>query len=512
MKVVEMKGIVKQYPLVRAVDNVNFSLEKGEIHSLLGENGAGKSTLMKILFGMCRPDEGEILVKDKKVEMKSPRDAIDLGIGMVHQHFMLTPVMTVAENVVIGVEPGNGAFFDFKTAVSKVDELIQRYNLNISARDRVENLSVGEQQRVEILKSIYRGAEILILDEPTAVLTPQEVQELFKIMRELKAAGKSIIIITHKLKETLAIADRVSVLRDGAMIQFGMSLEKATSNVLAKLMVGRDVALEIVRRSKSIGEIGFQIKNLNLSHKGKKVLKDINLNVHKGQILGIAGIEGNGQTEFIEVLTGLRTPDTLTLLKDGKEIKGSARDFIHNKIGHIPEDRMTRGLISDMSITENIILGYHKKEEFSSRGIFKGSAIVEYSKEKSQEYNIKTPGVSAKCSSLSGGNQQKVVVARVFSQNPDVIIVAQPTRGVDIGAMEYIHNKLLDLRDEGKCIILISADLDEVRSLSDSIAVMYDGRIVVQANPDTLDETQLGLYMTGSVSIEGGKQDEKALV
>lgn len=503
MNVVEMNEIVKQYPLVRAVDKVTFALKKGEIHSLLGENGAGKSTLMKILYGMCKPDQGEILINGKEVKIKNPRQAIELGIGMVHQHFMLTPVMTVAENVVVGMEPGKGGFFDFKTAVLKVDEMIQKYGFNISASEKVESLSVGEQQRVEILKAIYRGADILILDEPTAVLTPQEVDELFKIMRDLKSAGKSIIIITHKLKETMAIADRVSVLRDGAMIQSGLTTENTTPHDLAKLMVGRDVELGIVRRSENMGEKSFEIKDLNLSHKGKAILSDINLTIHKGEILGIAGIEGNGQSEFIEVLTGLRTPDTMTLLKDGKEIKGEAGEFIANKIGHIPEDRMTRGLVMEMSIADNIILGYHKKEQFARKGIFKSSSVIDYAKKKSEEFNVKAPNVYEKCGALSGGNQQKVVIARVFSQDPDVIIVAQPTRGVDIGAMEYIHTRLLDLRDEGKAIILISADLDEVRCLSDKLAVMYGGRIVAQAHPDELDEVQLGLLMTGSINGGG---------
>lgn len=511
MNVVEMKEIVKQYPLVRAVDNVNFTLKKGEIHSLLGENGAGKSTLMKILYGMCKPDEGKISINCKEVKIKNPRQAIELGIGMVHQHFMLTPVMTVAENVVVGMEPGKRGFFDYKKAILKVNQMIQRYSLNISASEKVENLSVGEQQRVEILKAIYRGADILILDEPTAVLTPQEAQELFKIMRELKDKGKSIIIITHKLKETMAIADSISVLRDGVMIESGISNENTTPESLAKLMVGRDVDLGIVRRSENIGEKSYEIKNLNLSGKDKTVLSDINLDIHKGEILGIAGIEGNGQSEFIEVLTGLRTPDTITLLKDGKEINGTAGDFIANKIGHIPEDRMTRGLVMEMSIAENIILGYHKKEEFSKKGILKINEVLDYAKEKMKEYNIKAPNAHEKCGALSGGNQQKLVIARVFSQNPDVIIVAQPTRGVDIGAMEYIHNKLLDLRDEGKAIILISADLDEVRCLSDRLCVMYDGKIVAKGHPDEMDEVQLGLLMTGSIKGKGDIIHEKTL-
>ncbi len=499
MNAVEMNGIVKQYPLIRAIDDVTFSLKRGEIHSLLGENGAGKSTLMKILYGMCKPDKGEIFINGKKTEIKNPRKAIELGIGMVHQHFMLAPVMTVAENIVIGSEPCRGLFFDKKAAVSQIDQMIKKYGFNIKASEKVANLSVGEQQRVEILKALYRGADILILDEPTAVLTPQEVSELFVIMRELKNAGKSIIIITHKLKETLEIADSISVLRDGKMIATGLPVANSTVDDLAKLMVGRDVELGIVRRSKNIGQECFQIRNLNLSSNGKKILKDINLTLHKGEILGIAGIEGNGQTELIEVLTGLTVPDTMCIEKDGKEIKGNAADFIANKIGHIPEDRMTRGLVMEMSIADNVILGYHKKDCFSKRGLFSKTSVDKFSSQKLEEYRIKAPNIFEKCGSLSGGNQQKVVIARVFSQNPDVIIVAQPTRGVDIGAMEYIHTKLLDLRDEGKAIILFSADLDEVRCLSDKLAVIYDGKIVSQTKADELNETQLGLLMTGSI-------------
>lgn len=498
MNAVEMKGIVKQYPLVCAVDHVDFSIKKGEIHSLLGENGAGKSTLMKMLYGMTIPDEGEISINGAKTEIKRPAQAIAQGIGMVHQHFMLTPVMTVSENIVVGSEPAKGIFFDQKKAVELVDEMICRYGFNISASEKVSRLSVGEQQRVEILKALYRGADILILDEPTAVLTPQEVDELFKIMRELKKAGKSIVIITHKLKETMEIADRISVLRDGKMVQSGLTIENTTVNDLAQMMVGRNVNLAIVRRSEQVGEPYFELEHLNLTERGTKLLTDVSLTVHKGEILGIAGIEGNGQTELIEVLTGLRTPDTMKLTKGGQPLTGNAGQFLKSRVGHIPEDRMTRGLVMELPIESNVILGYHKKPEFAAHGIFKGAAVHRYAEEKAKDYNIKAPNVQEKCGALSGGNQQKVVIARVFSQDPEVIIVAQPTRGVDVGAQEYIHNKLLDLRDEGKSIILVSADLDEVRCLSDRLAVMYGGKIVAEAKPDDLSETELGLLMTGA--------------
>ena len=502
MNAVEMHGIVKQYPLVRALDNVNFEVEKGEIHSILGENGAGKSTLMNVLYGMTTCDEGEILIDGKKVSIKHPSQAIALGIGMVHQHFMLTPVMTVTENIIVGSEPVKGPFVDYKAASKRVAEMIEEYHFGIDANARVQTLSVGQQQRVEILKALYRGANILILDEPTAVLTPQEVEELFVVLRDLKAAGKSIIIITHKLKETQEIADRVSVLRAGVMIDSGLPVAGCSINDLALMMVGRKVDLSFTRHRDDPGEVAFEVKDLNLTIQGVPVLKDLALKVRKRQILGIAGIEGNGQTELIEVLTGLRKPDSMTLLKDGAPLSGNAAHFLAAGVGHIPEDRLKRGLVTPLSIEDNIILGYHKLNKFANRGIRKAGAIHSFAEEKVEEFNVKTPNVLEKCSSLSGGNQQKVIIARVFSQDPDVLIAAQPTRGVDVGAQEFIHSRLLDLRDQGKAIILISADLDEVRRLSDRVAVIYDGRIVAESNHDEWDEMELGLLMTGGK--EGG--------
>ena len=487
-----MRGIVKQYPLVRAIDGADFTVEQGEIHSLLGENGAGKSTLMKILYGMTTPTAGEVRVFGKPVAITRPAQAIALGIGMVHQHFMLTPVMTVAENVVIGSEPVRGVFFDRKKAEAQVAAMIDEYNFHISATAKVETLSVGEQQRVEILKALYRGADLLILDEPTAVLTPQEVEDLFRVMRQLKAAGKSIIIITHKLKETMEIADRVSVLRQGKMIESGVPVAGTTMNELAQMMVGRDVELSVTRRAEQVGEENFSVRGLSLTERGVPILRDVCLSLRKGEILGIAGIEGNGQTELIEVLTGLRRPDHMELFKDGKPLSGNAAAFLAAGVGHVPEDRMTRGLVLEMSIEDNLILGYHRR-----RGLRLASAIRRFAEQERTEFAIKAPNVQERCSALSGGNQQKVVIARVFSENPDVIIVAQPTRGVDVGAMEYIHHRLLDLRDGGKSILLISADLDEVRSLSDRLAVIYGGRIVAEGKPDTWSDMEIGLLMTG---------------
>lgn len=492
-----MRGIVKQYPLVRAIDGADFTVEQGEIHSLLGENGAGKSTLMKILYGMTTPTAGEVRVFGKPVAITRPAQAIALGIGMVHQHFMLTPVMTVAENVVIGSEPVRGVFFDRKKAEAQVAAMIDEYNFHISATAKVETLSVGEQQRVEILKALYRGADLLILDEPTAVLTPQEVEDLFRVMRQLKAAGKSIIIITHKLKETMEIADRVSVLRQGKMIESGVPVAGTTMNELAQMMVGRDVELSVTRRAEQVGEENFSVRGLSLTERGVPLLRDVCLSLCKGEILGIAGIEGNGQTELIEVLTGLRRPDHMELFKDGKPLSGNAAAFLAAGVGHVPEDRMTRGLVLEMSIEDNLILGYHRRPAFARRGLRLASAIRRFAEQERTEFAIKAPNVQERCSALSGGNQQKVVIARVFSENPDVIIVAQPTRGVDVGAMEYIHHRLLDLRDGGKSILLISADLDEVRSLSDRLAVIYGGRIVAEGKPDTWSDMEIGLLMTG---------------
>ena len=492
-----MRGIVKQYPLVRAIDGADFTVEQGEIHSLLGENGAGKSTLMKILYGMTTPTAGEVRVFGKPVAITRPAQAIALGIGMVHQHFMLTPVMTVAENVVIGSEPVRGVFFDRKKAEAQVAAMIDEYNFHISATAKVETLSVGEQQRVEILKALYRGADLLILDEPTAVLTPQEVEDLFRVMRQLKAAGKSIIIITHKLKETMEIADRVSVLRQGKMIESGVPVAGTTMNELAQMMVGRDVELSVTRRAEQVGEENFSVRGLSLTERGVPILRDVCLSLRKGEILGIAGIEGNGQTELIEVLTGLRRPDHMELFKDGKPLSGNAAAFLAAGVGHVPEDRMTRGLVLEMSIEDNLILGSPRPPAFARRGLRLASAIRRFAEQERTEFAIKAPNVQERCSALSGGNQQKVVIARVFSENPDVIIVAQPTRGVDVGAMEYIHHRLLDLRDGGKSILLISADLDEVRSLSDRLAVIYGGRIVAEGKPDTWSDMEIGLLMTG---------------
>lgn len=506
--IIEMKNISKKYPLVQALDGVDFSLCQSEIHSLLGENGAGKSTLMKILFGMIQASNGDIFINDQKVSLASPKEAIKYGIGMVHQHFMLAEVLTVYENIIVGSEPRKGIFLDKGRAITEVQALIDKYNFKIQATELIKNLSVGEQQRVEILKALYRNASILILDEPTAVLTPQEVLELFNVLRQLKTVGVSIIIITHKLKETLAIADCISVLRDGKMIASRFPLENVTVNDLAKMMVGRDVQLKAVSNTKVTNDVLLEVSNISLLGTNLKTLDHISFNIHKNEILGIAGIEGNGQTELIEILTGIRKASSGNIKISKRELSGNPRSFVVNKVGHIPEDRSTRGLIAMMSIKDNLILGYHYKPEFYKNGLKQRKDINTFSEEAITDFNIKAGNADSLIASLSGGNQQKVVLARVFKQNPDVLIVAQPTRGVDVGAMEYIHGELLKLRDQGKSILLISADLDEVRTLSDRIIVIYNGKIVNESLKGELSDSELGLYMTGG-DKQGDGTDEK---
>ena len=480
MNAVEMRGIVKQYPLVRAIDGADFTVEQGEIHSLLGENGAGKSTLMKILYGMTTPTAGEVRVFGKPVAITRPAQAIALGIGMVHQHFMLTPVMTVAENVVIGSEPVRGVFFDRKKAEAQVAAMIDEYNFHISATAKVETLSVGEQQRVEILKALYRGADLLILDEPTAVLTPQEVEDLFRVMRQLKAAGKSIIIITHKLKETMEIADRVSVLRQGKMIESGVPVAGTTMNELAQMMVGRDVELSVTRRAEQVGEENFSVRGLSLTERGVPILRDVCLSLRKGEILGIAGIEGNGQTELIEVLTGLRRPDHMELFKDGKPLSGNAAAFLAAGVGHVPEDRMTRGLVLEMSIEDNLILGYHRRPAFARRGLRLASAIRRFAEQERTEFAIKAPNLQERCSALSGGNQQKVVIGKWLNTEAEIYIFDEPTRGIDVGAKVEVYNIINQLTQAGKCVIMISSELPEILGMSDRVVVMREGAVMAE--------------------------------
>jgi len=493
-----MKGITKIYPGTIALDGVDFTLNEREIVSLLGENGAGKSTLMKILYGITTADSGEIFYKGEPVTFKRPVDAIEKGICMVHQHFMLVPAFTVTENIIVGSEPGNNGFLDMKKARQEVKDLIERFHFNIDPDTKVQNLSVGEQQRVEILKVLYRKADVIILDEPTAVLTPQEVNDLFIILKRLRDEGKSIILITHKLKETKALADRVVILRDGHLIRDDVNPANVTTNQLSEMMVGREVNLQTRRPAKNIGEVCLKVSNLTVEEDGKEKLKNISFAIHKGEILGIAGVEGNGQTQLIEALTGLLQPKSMELTLDGQPIRGTSNEFLRAGIGHIPEDRISMGLVREMSIQDNIILGYHREPDSCTKnGFLKKKDIFKYAEKLKTMFQIKAPGVEVAVGSLSGGNQQKVIIARAFSRNPKAIIIAHPTRGVDIGAMEYIHQQLIELRDKGAAILLISADLDEVRTLSDRILVLFEGEIVSESMPGELSEVEMGLLMTG---------------
>ncbi len=503
MELLKMTGITKIYPGTVALDDVDFWLEEGEIISLLGENGAGKTTLMKVLYGMTKPDKGVIEYKGSVKEIKNPADAIDMGICMVHQHFMLVPAFTVAENIVVGSEPHNGVVFDKNKAREEVAALIDQFHFNIDPDALVETLSVGEQQRVEILKALYRKADVIILDEPTAVLTPKEVEELFDILRQLNAEKKSIIIITHKLKETMALASRVVVLRDGRITATDLRPAEVTIEFLSEMMVGRKVDMGVRHPAKNIGEVSLAVDGLTYTAGGKKKLDNISFKVHKGEILGIAGIEGNGQSELIKALTGCMKPDEMNLSLDGQPIQGNARTFLKNRIAHVPEDRLKQGLVGPMSIEKNLILGYHTESEFSNKGLLKLNQIKEYGLKLKENFLIKAPTTATPASSLSGGNQQKIVIARAFSRDPKALIIANPTRGVDIGAIEYIHGQMLGLRDTGKAILLISPDLDEVRTLSDRILVLYEGRIVSESKPGELSEIEMGLLMTG------GKQTKK---
>ena len=505
MKVVSLEGVSKRYPGVIALDKVDFSLKKGEIHALLGENGAGKSTLMEILYGMRKKDQGSIKIKGEYVELSDSLDAIELGIGMVHQHFMLADALTVLENIIAGLEPIKGLKIDYKKARVEVQNLIDKFSFNIDIDKKVEDLSVGEKQRVEILKVLYRGTDIIILDEPTAVLTPLEVEGLFNTLRELKKEGKSIIIITHKLYEVTEIADFVTVLRDGKVTGHADPKVK-TASELANLMVGRQVSRNYNNKEK-LGGVKFQVKNINYIKEKRSVLEDINFSIKEGEVLGVAGVEGNGQTELIEILTGQVKDYTGEILLEGKKLEGDVRYFLDREIGHIPEDRLSDAVVGSMDLGENIILGYHNKKEFVNGINIDKKSIYKYADKKREEYNIRSSSSFDLIDELSGGNQQKVVLSRVISQDPKVIICSQPTRGVDIGATEYIHKKLLDFCNRGNSILLLSADLEEVKALSNRIAIMYKGRIVAIKDKKDLSDTDLGILMTGG-KLEGGERDE----
>jgi simple sugar transport system ATP-binding protein len=466
--VLELRGITKRFPGVLANDHVDFDLNRGEVHALLGENGAGKSTLMNVLYGLYHPDEGEIRINGKAVTIGSPREAIGHGIGMVHQHFMLIPVMTVAENIVLASEPRRAAvFLDYDAAVRRVRDLSSTFNFAIDPHARVRNITVGQQQRVEILKALYRGADILILDEPTAVLTPQEADELFGILKTLQREGMSIIFISHKLREVLDIAERITVLRRGKKIET-VPREGATQAGLARLMVGREVLLRVEKGAADAQEALFAAENLTvLDDRGLEAVRGVSLEVRAGEIVGIAGVDGNGQSELIDALTGLRKVNGGRVLVAGEDVTTrTAHGHYDAGLGHIPEDRHLRGLVLDFTLAENLALHDFEKEPFAKLGW------------------------------LRPGNQQKVVVAREVARDPRALIAAQPTRGLDVGAIEFVHRRLVEERDEGRAVLLISLELDEILSLSDRILVIYEGRLVAEYGPDVSEE-ELGIAMTG---------------
>jgi ABC-type uncharacterized transport system ATPase subunit len=497
--VLEVKGITKQFPGVLANDHVNFDLNKGEIHALLGENGAGKTTLMNILYGLYRPDSGELFMNGKPVVMNSPKDAIAVGIGMVHQHFMLIPVFTVTENIMLGDEVIKNGVLDRRGVSNKVRELSQKYGLEIDPECHVEDIPVGVQQRVEIIKTLYRNAEILILDEPTAVLTPQEVDDLFRIMRELTSQGVSIIFITHKLKEVLAVADRITVMRAGQVV--GTVIPKETDEPhLAAMMVGREVILNIEKGPAKPGDDVLVVSDLHVrDQRDLETVRGVSFTVRAGEILGVAGVQGNGQTELVEALTGLRHSIGGQVMLNNKEMtNNSPRPIIENGMCHIPEDRQRHGLVLSYPIADNLILCNYYLPPFGVDFVMQNKAIDQNARKLVEDFDIRTPSPYVPTSNLSGGNQQKVIVARELSRPIKLLIANQPTRGLDVGSIEYIHRQIVNMRDKGVAVLLISAELDEIMSLADRIAVMYQGKIVDIVDTDKTTKSELGLKMAGA--------------
>jgi len=497
--VLEARNITKRFPGVVANQNVNLALHKGEILALLGENGAGKSTLMNIIYGLYHPTEGEILVNGEPVRMRSPKDAIVLGIGMVHQHFQLVPVMTVVDNVMLGSESVRGALLDRRSAAARITELSERYALTVDPYALVEDLPVGLRQRVEIIKALYREADILILDEPTAVLTPQEIEGLFAVMDLLRKQGKSIIFITHKLKEVLRVADRINVLRRGEVV--GEADPKtATQSTLAALMVGREVILEVEKSAAHPGATVLEVDNLHSSTDlGEPALRGVSFRVHAGEIVGVAGVQGNGQTELVEVLTGLRTAQAGKIYIGDKEMTNASprRITAEGQSCHIPEDRHTYGMVDSYPIADNLVLNTYYLPPYAQGITINRPAIEANAAALVQKFDVRTPSIHLSGGSLSGGNQQKMVVAREFSRPIQLLIAAQPTRGIDVGSIEFIHQQIVAKRDEGVAVLLVSSELDEILALSDRIAVMYKGEIIDIVDRDVATRQMLGLLMAG---------------
>lgn len=506
--VVEMLNIRKEFAGIVANDNITLRLKKGEVHALLGENGAGKSTLMSILFGMYQPEEGIIKVRGKEVKISNPNVANDLGIGMVHQHFKLVHNFTVTENIILGCEPKKGIIVDVKSAAERVGELSKKYGLNVDPYAKIEDISVGMQQRVEILKMLYRNAEVLILDEPTAVLTPQEIDELMKIIKNLISEGKSIIIITHKLKEIKTVADNCTVIRRGKYIGT-IDVKETSEDKMAEMMVGRPVNFKVEKQSKQAGDVVLKVENLSVLN-NKKVfgLKNFSIEVKKGEILGIAGVEGNGQTELIEAITGMRNVKEGKIILKGNDITNiSIRKRIDLGIGHIPEDRQKRGLVLDYTLENNIVLQRYNKEPFSKYGLLQKDIIHDYAENIIKEFDVRSgQGGASLARTMSGGNQQKAIIGREIGLDPDLLIAVQPTRGLDVGSIEYIHKRLVGERDAGKAVLLVSLELSEVMNLSDRIAIVNGGELIGVVNAADTDENEIGLMMAG-VHKGGAKHD-----
>ena len=496
--VIEMREITKVFGEFVANDKINLQLRKGEIHALLGENGAGKSTLMNMLAGLLEPTSGEIVVNGQVVKLDSPSKAASLGIGMVHQHFMLVDAFTVAENIILGSELTKNGVLDIARATKEIMDLSERYGLAVDPSAKVADISVGAQQRVEILKTLYRGADILIFDEPTAVLTPSEIDELMAIMKNLVQEGKSIILITHKLDEIRAVSDRVTVIRRGKSIET-VEIVGATNADLAEMMVGRSVSFKTEKQAAQPKEVVLSIKDLVVNeNRGVPAVKNLSLDVRAGEIVGIAGIDGNGQSELIQAITGLRKIESGSIELKGRSISGlHPRQITEMSVGHVPEDRHRDGLVLDMMISENIALQTYYKEPLSKNGILNYGNIISHAKKLMQEFDVRAASEIVPASALSGGNQQKAIIAREINRDPDLLIVSQPTRGLDVGAIEYIHKRLIEARDNGKAVLVVSFELDEVLNVSDRIAVIHDGKIQGIVTPETTNKQELGVLMAG---------------
>ena len=505
--VIEMREITKVFGEFVANDKINLELRKGEIHALLGENGAGKSTLMNMLAGLLEPTSGEIVVNGQVVKLDSPSKAASLGIGMVHQHFMLVEAFTVAENIILGSELTKNGVLDIARATREINELSERYGLAVDPSAKVADISVGAQQRVEILKTLYRGADILIFDEPTAVLTPSEIDELMTIMKNLVKEGKSIILITHKLDEIRAVSDRVTVIRRGKSIET-VEIAGATNADLAEMMVGRSVSFKTEKQEAQPKEVILSIKDLVVNeNRGVPAVKNLSLDVRAGEIVGIAGIDGNGQSELIQAITGLRKIESGSVELKGQSIVGlHPRQITEMSVGHVPEDRHRDGLVLEMMISENIALQTYYKEPLSKKGILNYTNIIGYAKQLMQEFDVRAASEIVPASALSGGNQQKAIIAREVDRNPDLLIVSQPTRGLDVGAIEYIHKRLIQERDNGKAVLVVSFELDEILNISDRIAVIHDGKIQGIVTPETTNKQELGVLMAGG-ELEKEKSD-----